>query len=223
LSTGLRATGVRNFIPGMTTTPEGSEFLGARRDIVNTALGTLSPAMRFLSSALTGRIPYQTASGDLLKTSQEGFGGNATIGQNLKDALIAANPATSAFGSERGNRLADAFNTGPRGSSTAQTMAEIAEVLLPRLLTVGKGDTRARTTELNAQNRQYTDGIASYRQQLQSANTPAARQAVLEEALADAKNAGFNVNFVQRALLAPVRPDELKYNQAFKTNRRIRP
>ena len=222
LSTGLRATGVRNFIPGMTTTPEGSKFLGARRDIVNTALGTLSPAMRFLSSVLTGRVPYQTASGDLLKTSQEGFGGNATIGQNLKDALIAANPATSAFGSERGNRLADAFNTGPSGSSTAQTMAEIAEVLLPRLLAVGKGDTGARTTELNAQNRQYTDGIASYRQQLQSANTPAARQAVLEKALSDAKNAGFNVNLVQSALLAPIRSDELKYVQAFKANLRTR-
>jgi hypothetical protein len=224
LSTGLRATGVRNFIPGMTTTPEGSEFLGARRDIANTALGTLSPAWRALISAGTGRIPYFNASGDLMKTSpHEGFGGDATVLQNIGNALVATNPMTAAFGSERGAGLPETFDTGPGGSPTAELLARVSEVLLPRMFTVGRGEQRARTTELNQQNRQYTDGIASYRQQLQSANTPAARQAVLEEALADAKNAGFNVNFVQRALLAPVRPDELKYNQALKTNRRIRP
>lgn len=207
VSAGMRATGARDVLPLPGHANPGGMLSDVLRDVENTGLGVLSPAVRALSIAATGRTPYVTNDGSFLRVADNKFDKAAQARDRIRAALSLANPALSAFaehgGDVGGRSLADALTEDgrPLGGPKAAT-ARAAEFIFPRMLSTGvAGGGDAEATVLHRSEREYTDAINDYKRRLRGAPGPQAQDAIIAEAVHDAtRDHRFDPDAVQQEL-----------------------
>lgn len=203
VATGLRATGARDFLFSDRVGP--GRAADAVKDVVNTGLGTLSPAIRFLSVAATGRTPWVATDGTALRAAPARFDKDRELIDRIRAAASAANPATHAFlgegGDAGGRSLGGALSRDgqPFGGPVAAA-AKAAEFLMPRVLAPGVGGVQNDLSAMSRDQREYNDALAGYQAQLRSAVGSEQVSRIITEAADDAKRAGLNPAQVQLAL-----------------------
>lgn len=206
VATGLRATGIRDFLPFPGHPNAGGMISDAARDMENTALGVASPAVRALSIAASGRTPYLNSDGSMLRVTDPRFDKGSQMMNNVKAAFSLGNPALSAFathgGDVGGNTLSDALTVdGQPLGGWKSAASRVAEFVLPRVATVGVGGTDAETSQLHRDERDYMETINSYKSRLRRAPGPVSQNAIIEEAVKDATSDGrFRADVVRQEL-----------------------
>lgn len=195
LATGMRATGLRDFLPFPGHANGGGMAADASRDAVNTGLGVLSPAVRSLSIAASGRTPYLNSDGSMLRVTDPKFNKGSQMTNNVKSAFSLGNPALAAFaqhgGDVGGNSLSDALSEdGRRFGGPTALASRVAEFLAPRVATVGVGGADAETSNLRRDEREYNDVMLSYKGRLRRAPGPKSEDSIIEDAVRDATSDG---------------------------------
>lgn len=201
--TGLRATGLRStfFSPG---TPPSDRLADALRDEANIGLGTLGPAARFATTAMTGTTPYLQRDNTFMRVAPRDFSGNQEVGGQLAAALGLANPALHAFsqsGGDAARTLASsvAEDAKPFGGPLSFA-ARVAEFMMPRILSPGIG---GRTNEQSVESqldRRYTETVRDISQRIKRAPGPETVRQIIEEAARHAQAAGYDPDAVIVAL-----------------------
>ena len=188
---GARATGLRQFVPQVSTsTAPGGQAGDAIRDVINTAAGTLSPAARAVSVMLTGTTPYVQSDGTMYRISDPQFdkGFLGTTMQRAKDALGRGNPALESFEAPSGMTQALAKD-GEVGGGTASIASRIAQFLAPRVLTAGIGGQRSEANAGSRQEREVTDVITAAERRVKNAAGPIDQKAIIDDVVAKAEQA----------------------------------
>jgi hypothetical protein len=199
---GLRSSGLRALL--LSDRGATGRVADAARDYTNTGLGVMSPAGRFLFTALTGKVPYVSRGGDFMKTVDAGFNKDREQGRRVKAALAQANPALHAYAETGGGgrTLGQALEHGdaPLGGFGAAA-AKTAEFLMPRVLTPGVGGRSNEQSIAARDQREFKDAMSDYTRRVRNANTPTDALKVIDEAVDDARSDGrFEPELVRRQL-----------------------
>lgn len=202
---GLRATGLRALIPGLSPEQPNESRLGnAVRDQTNVALGTAGPLMRGMQTALTGTQPYLQPDNTFLRVAPKRFGATSELKGQIETALGLMNPAVHAFsasGGDASRTLAGAMaEDGKFMGGPASIAAKVAEFTMPRVLAPavgGKSNEQSMETQMD---RRYRDALTDYSSRIKRAPGPVAQQAIIDEARNDASRNGFDPDAVVVAL-----------------------
>lgn len=195
LATGLRSTGARDLAPLPGSPNVGGKVADAARDVVNTGLGVLSPAVRAASIGASGRTPYMLSDGSMLRVNNNKFDKGSQAASNIRSAISLANPAASAFaeqgGDLGGHRLSDELAQDGRSFGGPKAIAaRAAEFIAPRVLSIGVGGRDNALSAESRDQREYNDAMKDYKAQLRRAPGPITEQHIINQAIADAKKDG---------------------------------
>jgi hypothetical protein len=162
------------------------------------------PGVRVAQTTVTGTVPYLQRDNTFLRTAPRRFNKNAEKLSQVFKAGAQANPALHALSATSGDAglslgAALAEDGKPLGG-WASAAARGAEFMFPKFLAPTIG---GRTNEQSADAqrlRDYDETLAEYKRAVKRAPGPIEQRKIIQEAMADAKSAGFDPSEVEDKL-----------------------
>lgn len=166
-SRGLRATGLRQFFPNAGTGSDVDAHVGdALRDVGNTALGVLGPAVRAVLTLARGETPYMNPDNSFMRVTPHTLTTAQQVIERLKAVVGHSNPALEAV--QEPSHLVQSLEEDNGGGGTMARAAQLLQIMFPRVATAGLGGKRSEANAANRDIKDYSNFLTDAKREVNS-------------------------------------------------------